>query len=273
MNDNLARDLPGFVFRLAGPDVRTAKSFSDFKSLVTNDFTDTVAFGVWSDELAQNPAFLRLVDRERLHTTFVVADFEPTPEEIKELNPADTMLVSYHNSPTGLQMEGFDLSTIDLADFEVVIANLRNFIEKKKLLRPGHEHDAVNKLVIEHISTTIPEEHCNQRKTKDGEMAAFSIVGRNLLTGVEFANIQDSEVRVGGERGDLPSILTQRALSGMCPTMKRRVIIPPGRGYALGNEPPDVDKDDRLLFEVEMLHWDVADPEAFGNDKAPNPEL
>jgi hypothetical protein len=275
LNEHVAEDLPKLAFRLAGPALRLVPDEAALMRLLAHSSSENILVVFWSEAITNHDAVKRIVELERMNVNFAVATFQPpegTPAYPGPYSPYTA--IGYHRTADG----GFSTRAIDsmlmTESFESLVTRLRKFVSSLKLLRPGHEYDEVTTLVVDDVpglGTGMDAQLCEKRKSKAGEKILIRITGLNLVTREIILNLTQADVMVGGRRGDLPEALTQKGLLNLCPTMKRRVVTPPGLGYEKGNEPPGVETEDRLLFDLEMLGWDIVH-ETLSGEAPPTPQ-
>lgn len=276
LNEHVAEDLPKLAFRLAGPAMRMLPDEAAVMRLLAHPSSDNVLVVFWGEAITHHDAVKRIVETERMNVNFATATFPP-PEGTPlypDPRPPFAALGYYRTAEGGIGFSTTAIDTMLIAEsFDSLVVRLRKFVSALKLRRPGHEFDEVTTLVVEDISglgAAMNAELCEKRKSKAGEKILIRVTGLNLVTREIILNLTQADVMVGGRRGDLPEALTQKGLLNLCPSMRRRVVTPPGLGYERGNEPPGVEPEDRILFDLEMLGWDIVH-ETLSGEAPPTP--
>lgn len=285
VNEHLARDLPKFLLRYAGPDFARVQSERALLARVTAEATDGVSFGWWGAEVPR--AVQRIAELERFNVLFHHLP-EPSADAgdgnaeharlVKRFNPTKASLVAYRFKQRGdaalaramSNDEAFERVTVVPLDTSSAEAASRSdrlyelvqrFIDEEKTHRPGHQYDLIHKFAIFDVET--PAE-CNQtgdsvRKAAVGDSVVLRIVGRVLETDVAFLT-QDRTAAVVGDpasRKDLPPAVLRRVLPGMCRGATRHVVIPAGKAYARAEDfPPLLSMEHRAIVEVTLLGWE-----------------
>lgn len=263
VNENLARDLPRFVERMVGPELPVVRTADAFEARMKSPATEGVAFALWPGSDFAFEAIHRVVDVERLHSFYMVVDRDLADDTAfaKKYNPRDDIFVAYFTRPDG-SVDTKSTSLGGTSAFDIQIGLVRKFIEDAKLERPGHEFDNLRKL---RTDDTAPDSGPCTRTSKDGDAIVVNIDGYSLHSGSHIVTIGREKVLVGKDRGDLPALLTQKSLAGLCPGMRRRVVFPPMQHYHEDAMPPGLGVEDRARFEIKVHDW--ADDET-GSDGA-----
>jgi hypothetical protein len=261
INENTARDLPRFAYRLVGPDLQPVATEEELNHFIRSPMTDQVSFVVWSKRWMQNEAMMRIVSIERWHSLYLV--FSPDPDgspvdvekAFKKFNPEGASFTAHAVDTAGnLTHRALDPSIKPASEWDLTWTAIQSLVDEAKTRRPGHAHDDVQSLQINELFQP-PDDA--QRRTHDGDIINVNIIGRNLNSGSQFLKLDLDVVKIGAagkqRHPDLPALLVERGLSGMAPLQKREVIIPPRQGYSEEECPPEVSVNDRLQFVVEFI--------------------
>jgi hypothetical protein len=272
--NEVQHDLPRFVERLVGDDYAVVESEAQLLARIHGKATEGVSIAVFPTADAVSEPLSLVMGNERGHVFFSVVDDEWLAGDAQLLstyNPKQAAIVAYIATPdrTGGDkhtFEAFSLSVdgLETSSFDEIFNQIKNFVARMKLKRPGHKHDAATDVVVKEVE--VPEGGC-VRESAEGDAVTLSVSATNVENGNLFAFAKRELFIVGTAdgHGDLPDYVMVKGIAGMCAGHRRRLMLPSGYGFAPGSTPPDVAPNDRIRVDIEFL--------SFGDTTPPKPKF